>query len=106
MHDEAEDTLTHRVAMDRNGRLSVRTAVAERVLAILATSVPGAIARGVVLPDDELRNDLALNSLDLMSLAFRLEDEFGIRLSQRVDELIQAVFVDDLIDLVCACLGG
>lgn len=76
------------------------TALAERVIQTVQRSVPRAFSARPVTPDTDLKSDLALDSLGLMTLAFRLEDELTLELSPHVDALRSVVTVADLIGLV------
>jgi acyl carrier protein len=56
--------------------------VADRVIDVIATTKQ--IPASSVTLDVKLQ-DLGLDSLDLVDIIFRLEDEFGIRIDEKVD---------------------
>lgn len=72
----------------------------ERVTKVVLGSVPPPMAATTVRTDHRLRDDLGLDSLGLMTLAFRLEDEFSLQLAEHTDALRRAVTVEDLVELV------
>ncbi len=77
----------------------------ERVLKAINASVPTPLASTVVRADHRLRDDLGLDSLGLMTLAFRLEDEFQIQLADHTDALRSAETVEQIVELVSSLHG-
>ena len=72
----------------------------QRVIKAIRGSIPPPLASTIVRADHRLREDLGLDSLGLMTLAFRLEDEFALQLAEHTDALRGAVTVEQLIKLV------
>ena len=60
----------------------------------------------MLLPQDDqdLRDTLGLDSVDLVGLVMRIEREFHVRLTP--EELAQVKLVGDLLDLMDAKLSG
>jgi acyl carrier protein len=52
-----------------------------------------------VTPHTDLRTDLGLDSIDLVELVTRLEDEVGMPMPE--DKVQDLHTVDDVVDLVC-----
>ncbi|HYI62227.1 MAG TPA: acyl carrier protein [Acidimicrobiales bacterium] len=71
----------------------------EGVCRIIGSAIPGAAARGVT-PSMRLRGDLDIDSIGLMSIVFLLEEETGIDVLDRVDDVIGAEYVSDIIEIV------
>lgn len=78
------------------------TELEARVLRAVAQCVPRAFATREIGPAQRLKDDLGLDSLGLMSLAFRLEDELAVDLGPHSDALRALVSVDDLVRFVAA----
>lgn len=53
-----------------------------------------------ITKDSELIDDLGLSSMDLMLLISSLEDEFGIKVSEK--QLRKMVTVEDVVDVVAS----
>jgi len=73
------------------------SAFEERIIALLAESVPGKFKKARITRDMRLQRDLGLDSLATASLMFRLEGEFGLDLGA-VTDLGALRSVGDLID--------
>lgn len=55
-----------------------------------------------VLPSSRLKEDLDLESLEMMELLFKAEDEFGIKIEIPTESLADIKTVEDLLDLLLA----
>jgi acyl carrier protein len=53
----------------------------------------------IVLPSTNLRRDLGLDSVGLLSIAFIIEEQTGIDAFEHAQGFIQAQTVSDLIDI-------
>ncbi|MET0793594.1 MAG: acyl carrier protein [Polyangiaceae bacterium] len=61
----------------------------ERVLRIVEKAFAPGKAPGRILTDQDLRDELGLESMALLSIAFRLESEFGLDLSEHGAEIAE-----------------
>ena len=82
--------------------MSARETLRSKLLSLLEEEMGESFA----LPqdDEDLRETLGLDSVDLVGLVMRIEGEFHVRLSQ--EELAQVKRVGDLLDLMEAKLGA
>lgn len=67
--------------------------------------LPRRLRHAVLADDQSLHGNLGIDSLGLMSLAFRLEEEFGINVMEHADRIAAVDTVGGLMQLV-AELGG
>jgi acyl carrier protein len=74
--------------------------IERQVVRIVTMCLPRGLASKEVTRTQRLKDDLGLDSLGLMSLAFRLEDALSLELSSYTDALRALVTVDDLIRFV------
>ncbi|MGW7489040.1 acyl carrier protein [Streptomyces sp. NPDC054786] len=72
----------------------------EAICQIIGSVLPKAAAKGGVTPSMNLRADLGIDSLALMSIVFVLEEQAGIDAFSKVDRFIGAEDVSDIIDIV------
>ena len=54
----------------------------EKILSLIAQAVPAKFRKAKITRDMSLRKDLGIDSLGLMALVFRIEESFGIDLSE------------------------
>lgn len=75
--------------------------VADKAVHTIIASVlpPSATAAGIA-PGMDLRSDLGLDSVGLMSIVFLLEEELGIDAFGQVQEFIDAQTVADIVQIV------
>ncbi|HEY2517037.1 MAG TPA: acyl carrier protein [Polyangiaceae bacterium] len=78
------------------------TELEARVMRAVAQCVPRAFASREIGRAQRLKDELGLDSLGLMSLAFRLEDELAVDLAPHTDALRALGSVDDLVRFVAA----
>ncbi|GEM_PF-4015478 len=74
--------------------------IAERIVSALRLSVPRPFASKKIEPQHQLRDDLGIDSLGLITLASLLEDEFGLSLASHTAALMRVVTVQELSDFV------
>jgi acyl carrier protein len=79
----------------------LRGDVFDTVVAFLRREVE---VEGEIGLDTSFTRDLDVDSLDLHTLAQRLEDRFGVRIAE--DEAVQLQRVGQLVDFVAGKLGG
>lgn len=72
----------------------------EVICRIVASVLPAAVTRGGVAPGMDLRADLGMDSVGLMSVVFLLEEEVGIDAFAYVQQFIAAQRVADIIQIV------
>jgi acyl carrier protein len=80
--------------------VSAAQASDEEVCRLIASVLPKAVAKHGISPEMNLRGDLAVDSLGLMSIVFVLEEKLGIDAFSQVDRLVRAEHVSDLIAIV------
>jgi hypothetical protein len=71
----------------------------EGICRIIGSAVPGPAGKSVT-PSMRLRGDLDIDSIGLMSIVFLLEEETGVDVLDRVDDVIGAEYVSDIIEIV------
>jgi acyl carrier protein len=74
-----------------------RTAILGRVTTVLSTEL--GVPAGEVTPTADLRDDLGMDSIDLVELVTGLEDQLGQRVAQ--DKLSDLRTIDDVVTLIC-----
>jgi acyl carrier protein len=57
------------------------------------------VSPSIVLPSTDLRRDLGLDSVGLLSIAFILEEQTGIEAFEYTQGFIEAQTVSDIIDI-------
>lgn len=62
--------------------MQVETAIEEKILALLSEFIPQKKKLREIAEDTELQRELGVNSIALLSLVFRVEEEFDVDLSQ------------------------
>lgn len=67
---------------------------------IIAEVLPKAAVKGGVSPAMDLRGDLGVDSVALMSIVFVIEEKLGFDAFSHVQEFIEAERVSDIIDIV------
>lgn len=72
----------------------------DRICQIIASALPRATAEGGVSPGMDLRGDLGIDSVALMSIVFVIEEKLGFDAFSHVQEFIDAQRVGDIIDIV------
>lgn len=72
----------------------------ETVLRLIREVVPWQFAKTALRPDTSLQGDLGIDSLGKLSIAFRLEEEFGLELSEHVSRLGDVRTVADVLQFV------
>jgi acyl carrier protein len=77
-----------------------KTITEEAVCQTIGSVLPKSAAKGGVTPGMDLRADLGVDSIGLMSIVFVLEEQFGIDAFSHVQEFISAERVSDIIDIV------
>jgi len=87
------------VSRNEGGRVLVEVSI-DRVASVLAEYVPGMPANRPLPEGLSLRQDLALDSLALVSVLIRLGDDFGIDVDEQEFDLAGLETVGDLADLV------
>jgi acyl carrier protein len=71
----------------------------ETVCLVIGQALPGA-AIGTVTPSMDLRGDLGVDSVGLMSIVFLLEEETGIDAFALAEDFVAAERVDDIVAIV------
>ena len=79
--------------------------IAEGVVNALRLSVPRPFASKKIEPQHQLREDLGIDSLGLITLASLLEDEFGLSLASHTAALMRVVTVRELSDFIGQLIG-
>jgi acyl carrier protein len=74
-----------------------RSAVLDRVTSMLCHDL--GVPADRVIPTADLRDDLGLDSIDLVELVTGLEEQLDDRVPQ--DSLADLKTIDDVVDLVC-----
>jgi acyl carrier protein len=72
----------------------------EAICKIVASVLPATATRGGVTPDMDLRADLGLDSVGLMSVVFLLDEEVDFDVFAHVQRFIEAQTVSDVIEVV------
>ncbi len=72
----------------------------QAVCQIIGTVIPRSAAKGGITPSMNLRTDLGIDSVGLMSIVFVLEEQVGIDAFSHVQEFIDAEYVSDIIEIV------
>lgn len=70
--------------------------VLEKVIEIFSTMTE----ENAITKDSEIVGDLGLSSMDLMFLISSLEDEFGIKVSEK--QIRKMVTVEDVVDVIAS----
>ncbi len=78
--------------------------ISERIRSIFAEHITPWPDDAKFIGESRLIEDLGADSLDCVSLAIALEDEFGIELSD--DQISDLVTVGDVVNLVQAQIAG
>jgi acyl carrier protein len=73
--------------------------VDESILCLLREVIPWQFAKKEIRPDMSLQAELGIDSLGKMAIAFRLEEEFGVDLSQFSGGIEEIRTVRNLIDV-------
>jgi acyl carrier protein len=72
----------------------------EAICQVVRSVIPAAAAKGGVTPAMNLRTDLGVDSIGLMSIVFLIEEETGFDASGHVQDLMQVERVADIIRIV------
>lgn len=72
----------------------------ETVCKLIGSVLPKSATKRGVAPSMNLRSDLGVDSVGLMSIVFVLEEQAGIDAFSHLDRFIQAQQVSDIIDIV------
>jgi len=75
--------------------------VTEKVTKLIRRSLPTRGAGIALAPTLHLRSDLGIDSMGLMTLAFKLEQEFGIDVSAHTEQLSQFQTIGDVVSFIC-----
>ncbi|MEV5886571.1 acyl carrier protein [Streptomyces sp. NPDC052020] len=76
------------------------TVTDDEICRIIASVLAKETAKGGVTPAMNLRADLAIDSLGLMSIVFALEEKLGLDTFGQVEEFVGAEHVSDIIAIV------
>lgn len=71
-----------------------------KVCELIAKTLPKKSTKNGVLPAMDLRNDLGVDSIGLMTIVFTLEEDLGVDLFSCSDRFVSATTVDHVIDIV------
>lgn len=74
--------------------------IEERIKGLLNEVVPHAKHEVLLDQGMSLRSDLGIDSIGLMSLAFRLEEEFSIDLTEHAEEVAMVESVGDVVRFI------
>ena len=77
----------------------------DRVIEILRQSLPRALAKADITSTTLLKDDLAVDSLGMMSFVLLLEDAFNIKLSPHVAAFSKVRSVGETAELMCRLLN-
>lgn len=77
----------------------------EKLITALRLSMPPPLAGKPIAAEDHLKDDLGIDSLGLITLAFLLEDGFGVTMAGHIDALGQARTVKELSTLLQSLLS-
>lgn len=72
----------------------------EVICKIIGSAISRSAAKSGVTPSMDLRADLGIDSVGLMSIVFVLEEQIGIDSFSHVQEFISAEHVSDIIAIV------
>jgi acyl carrier protein len=72
----------------------------ETICQLIGSTLPKSARKRPVMPSMDLRGDLGVDSIGLMSIVFLLEQEAGVDVFSHVQEFISAERVSDIIDIV------
>lgn len=72
----------------------------DKVCDLIAKTLPKKAAKQGVSPEMELRSQLGIDSIGLMSIVFTLEEDFGIDLSDFSNRFVAATTVYHIIEIV------
>ena len=78
----------------------------ERIIAIIKEAVPSSFSRIPIQPSAHLRRDLGIDSLSLVSMVYRFEEELGVDLSEASVPLTEVRTVQDIIVVASELLGA
>lgn len=70
----------------------------DRICRIIGSAVPGGVKS--VRPSMDLRRDLGIDSVGLMSIVYVLEEQTGLDAFAHVEEFVRATSVADIIAIV------
>jgi acyl carrier protein len=75
-------------------------AIEARILALISTAIPGRFRKTPITRATSLKRDLGLDSLGLLSMLFRFEQEFGVDVARVESDLRVDRFrtVGDVLD--------
>jgi acyl carrier protein len=74
--------------------------VEERVLTIIKRSLPPRATPGPLARQQRLRDDLAIDSMGLMTIAYRIEEQFGIGIMRWAESMRAIHTIGDVVDFV------
>jgi acyl carrier protein len=74
--------------------------VTERVTKIIRRSLPKRAAAMALTPELKLRADLNIDSMGLMSIAFRVEEEFGIDVASHAEAMGRIQTIGDVVQFI------
>jgi acyl carrier protein len=72
----------------------------EAIIQVIRSAVPRAAAESGIGPGTNLRDELGIDSIGLMSIVFVLEEQTGFDAVSHIQDLIQAEYVADIIKIV------
>jgi|KBSSwiStaDraftv2_1062776.scaffolds.fasta_scaffold178079_2 acyl carrier protein len=72
----------------------------EAICQLITSTLPKSARKRPVTPSMDLRTDLGVDSIGLMSIVFLLEQEAGVDVFSHVQEFISAERVSDIIGIV------
>jgi acyl carrier protein len=70
------------------------------VFRLLREALPWQFSRKVIQPQLLLQNDLGLDSMGKMAVAFRIEEEFGLDLSGHMSRMGEIQTVGDIVNFI------
>jgi acyl carrier protein len=76
------------------------TVTDEAICQLIGSTLPRSARKSGVTPAMNLRGDLGVDSVGLMSIVFVLEQKVGVDVFSHVQEFISAEHVSDIIDIV------
>lgn len=80
--------------------------VESTVFRLLREALPWQFAKKTIQPELSLQNDLGLDSMGKMAVAFRIEEELGLDLSAHVSRIGEVRTVGDIVEFIREVVEG
>lgn len=75
------------------------------VFRLLREALPWQFSKKAIQPELSLQNDLGLDSMGKMAVAFRIEEEFGLDLSGHMYRIGEIQTVGDIVNFIQGALA-